>query len=99
MRGLVVALVLPREQARLAHDLFVELAAHSIAQQEARLRREANAELGDDLWRQPTRFQVFAGVRRLRSLELLLKEGAGALVNVEQAATLFGLARASSGDE
>ena len=43
--------------------------------------------------------QIFAGVRGFGALELLLKESAGALVNVEQSATmpcLRGLLRATS---
>jgi hypothetical protein len=84
--------VLPGKQAGVAHHVFVELPADSVAQKETGLGRKAYTEFGDDVGGQTSGMQVFACVRRFRALELLLKERAGSLVDIEQAAALLRLA-------
>src|SRR5581483_3221449 len=72
---------------------FLPISLQPVAQDEAGIRRVADAELADDLLRQTAPGKVLACAGPFGAAKLVLQEQAGALVHVEQDAAKLRIAR------
>ena len=83
---------LPTEEAALTQGVFVGHAFEFVAEKEAGLRGEADAEAGDGFVIEAAATEILAGGSAFRTGELLLEPEAGGLVKIEQESTGAGLA-------
>src|SRR5581483_11358605 len=81
----------PRKQPALPQRLFVELSAKMIPEQKPRIRRIADAKLGNGFIIQSAPFEVFPRMGALRPTQTLLKKLASSLMDIEQGCAMFGL--------
>ena len=83
--------LLPRKQSALPQHFFAELARQTVAQQEAGIRRVADAKARHRLFIQPASGEILARPRALGALQAFLEKCGGSLLRVEQLRAQLGV--------